>query len=171
VIDRPLAVQLGPGEEPRFEPPFGPGHFRNAQVRMHPSIVPFGGGSDAFVAAWVAPLDDEPIDIAWIIAMCDVLPPAVFSRTDGPVAAASIEYVVHVNDGAPALPPGGHTYLESRSPLSSGGFAVEDTTMWAPDGSVLAVARQTRLAGLPLAVSAGGPRPGLRLPAAGARRP
>ena len=35
----------------------------------------------------------------------------------------------------------------SRSPLSYEGFAVEDATMWAPDGRVLAVARQTRLGG------------------------
>jgi hypothetical protein len=45
------------------------------------------------------------------------------------------------------VPAGDHVYLSCRSPLSSDGFVVEDATMWAPDGSVLAVARQTRLAG------------------------
>jgi hypothetical protein len=28
--------------------------------------------------------------------LCDLLPPAVFSRTTSPVKAASIEYVVHL---------------------------------------------------------------------------
>ena len=79
--------------------------------------------------------------------MCDLLPPAVFSRTTGPVAAATIEYVVHLATGEPSVPPGEYVYLSCRSPLSNEGFAVEDATMWAPDGSVLAVARQTRLAG------------------------
>ena len=43
--------------------------------------------------------------------------------------------------------PASYVYLSCRSPLSNEGFAVEDATMWAPDGRVLAVARQTRLAG------------------------
>ncbi len=79
--------------------------------------------------------------------MCDLLPPAVFSRTTGPVAAATIEYVVHLATDQPSVPPGEYVYLSCRSPLSNEGFAVEDATMWAPDGRVLAVARQTRLAG------------------------
>jgi acyl-CoA thioesterase len=136
-----------PGDTPRFVGPSGVGHFQNADVRLDPDVVPFGGGDEAWIAAWLAPLDGEPIDAAWVVAMCDVLPPAVFSRTSGPVKAASIEYVVHLATGEPSLPPGEHVYLSCRSPLSSEGFAAEDATMWAPDGHVLAVARQTRLAG------------------------
>lgn len=136
-----------PGDLPRFVPPGSVGHFRNADVRLDPDVVPFGEGDEAWVAAWLGPLDGEPIDAAWVVAMCDVLPPAVFSRTSGPVKAATIEYVVHLATGQPSLPPGEHVYLSCRSPLSSEGFAVEDATMWAPDGHVLAVARQTRLAG------------------------
>jgi acyl-CoA thioesterase len=142
---RPRAAD--PGETPRFAPQGGPGHFQNADVRLDPDIVPFGGGDEARIAAWLRPLDGEPIDASWLVAMCDMLPPAVFSRTSGPVKAATIEYVVHLATGEPALPAGDHVYLSCRSPLSSDGFAVEDATMWDPDGRVLAVARQTRLAG------------------------
>jgi len=147
-----------PGDAPIFVPPGGIAHFRNAEVRLDPAVVPFGGGDEAWVAAWLRPIDAEPIDAAWIVAMCDVLPPAVFSRTTGPVTAASIEYVVHMATGQPRLGSGEHVYLSCYSPLSSEGFAVEDATMWAPDGRVLAVARQTRLAGAQPA-GAGGPRP------------
>ena len=79
--------------------------------------------------------------------MCDLLPPAVFARTTAPAKAATIEYVVHLASAEPSVPPGEYVYLSCRSPLSLEGFAVEDATMWAPDGRVLAVARQTRLAG------------------------
>jgi acyl-CoA thioesterase len=136
-----------PGDTPRFASPAGVGHFQNADVRLDPDVVPFGGGDEAWVAAWLRPLGGEPIDATWLVTMCDLLPPAVFSRTTGPVAAASIEYVVHLATGEPAVPPGEYVYLSCRSPLASEGFAVEDATMWAPDGRVLAVARQTRLAG------------------------
>jgi acyl-CoA thioesterase len=142
---RPVAAE--PGDAPLFQPPGGIVHFQNAEVRLDPDVVPFGGGDDAWVAAWLRPLDGEPIDAPWLVAMCDMLPPAVFSRTTGPVKAASIEYVVHLATGEPSLDAGEHVYLSCRSPLSSEGFAVEDATLWAPDGTVLAVARQTRLAG------------------------
>jgi acyl-CoA thioesterase len=65
----------------------------------------------------------------------------------GPGQAATIEYVVRLATGQPCLPAGEHVYLSCHSPLSDEGLAVEDATMWAPDGRVLAVARQTRLAG------------------------
>jgi acyl-CoA thioesterase len=136
-----------PGDTPRFTAPDGVGHFQNADVRLDPDVVPFGGGDQAWVAAWIAPLDHDLIDAAWLVAMCDVLPPAVFTRTTVPVKAATIEYVVHLATGEPSVPAGAHVYLSCRSPLSKEGFAVEDATMWAPDGTVLAVARQTRLAG------------------------
>lgn len=136
-----------PGGAPIFEPPGGIAHFQNAEVRLDPDVVPFGGGDTAWIAAWVRPLANEPIDAAWLVAMCDILPPAVFSRTTGPVKAATLEYVVHLATGEPQLAAGDHTYLACRSPLSTEGFAVEDATLWGPDGEVLAVARQTRLAG------------------------
>jgi acyl-CoA thioesterase len=138
-----------PGDAPIFVPHVGISHFQNAEVRLDPDVVPFGGGNTAWIAAWLRPLAGEAIDAAWLVAMCDMLPPAVFSRTTGPVKAASIEYVVHLATGAPHLPAGDHVYLSCHSPLSSEGFAVEDATMWGPDGRVLAVARQTRLAGDP----------------------
>jgi acyl-CoA thioesterase len=136
-----------PGDTPRFSSSGGVGHFQNADVRLDPDVVLFGGGREAIVAAWLRPLEDEPIDAAWLVAMCDLLPPAVFSRTTGPVAAATIEYVVHLAAAEPRVPPGEFVYLSCRSPLSNEGFAVEDATLWAPDGRVLAVARQARLAG------------------------
>ena len=136
-----------PGDTPRFVSPAGVGHFQNADVRFDPDVGPFGGGEKAWVAAWLRPLRGELIDATWLVTMCDLLPPAVFSRTTGPVKAATIEYVVHLATGEPSVRPGDYVYLSCRSPLSNEGFAVEDATMWGPGGRVLAVARQTRLAG------------------------
>lgn len=138
-----------PGGTPEFVPPGGVAHFQNAEIRLDPEVVPFGGGDEAWVGAWLRPLAGEAIDAAWVVAMCDVLPPAIFSRTTGPVKAATIEYVVHLASGNPHLPADEYVYLSCHSPFASEGFAVEDATMWGPDGRVLAVARQTRLAGPP----------------------
>jgi acyl-CoA thioesterase len=138
----------GPGDTPQFASSGGGGHFQNADVRLDPDVILFGGADEARIGAWLRPLQDEPIDAAWLIAMCDLLPPAVFARTTGPAKAATIEYVVHLATDQPSVPLGEYVYLSCHSPLSNEGFAVEDATMWAPDGRVLAVARQTRLAGV-----------------------
>jgi hypothetical protein len=37
-------------------------------------------------------------------------------------------------------------YLDCRSPLAADGLAIENGTLWGPDGTVLALSRQTRLA-------------------------
>lgn len=133
-----------------FVPPGGPGHFRNAEVRLDPRVVPFGGGDDAWLAAWLRPRRGDVVDAAWIVTVCDFLPPAVFSRTTGPVAAATLEYVVHLADGRPTLASGTHAYLDCRSPFSADGFAVEDGVLTDEAGAVLALSRQTRLAGMPM---------------------
>jgi Acyl-CoA thioesterase C-terminal domain len=140
-----------PGDTPRFTA-LG-AHFQNAEVRLDPDVIPFGGAGEAWVAAWPRPLDGEPIDAAWVVAMCDVLPPVVFSRTTGPVKAATIEYVVHL------ATVGHRCRLVRTSPLASEGFAVEDARMWGPDGRVLAVARQARLASVRAADPSSRPQP------------
>jgi acyl-CoA thioesterase len=143
----------------RFRPPGLVAHFANVDVRLDPDVTPFSGAGEALVAAWIRPLEDEPIDAAWVVAMGDVLPPAVFSRTTGPVKAATLTYTVHLANGAPQLPASTYAYLSCRSPHAAQGFAAEHGTMWDHEGRVLAITAQTRLAGEPLAW---GPRAGAR---------
>jgi acyl-CoA thioesterase len=138
-----------PADAPRFaSTTAGVGHFDETEVTLDPDVVPFSGQGPAWIAAWLRPLDDAPIDAAWLVAACDVLPPASFSRTTGPTRAATLDYTIHVVEADPAahVPPGDHVYLDCRSPLAADGLAVEDGVLWAPDGTVLAVSRQTRLA-------------------------
>jgi acyl-CoA thioesterase len=123
-------------------------HFRQFDVVMDPDVVPFAGQGPAWLAAWMRPLDDDRVDAAWLVAACDALPPAVFSRTTGPTRAATLDYTVHlpVADPAALVPPGSYVYLDCHSPIATDGLGIENGTLWGPDGTVLAVSRQTRLA-------------------------
>jgi acyl-CoA thioesterase len=143
---RPAAPPEG---APRFGPPTaGVRHFDETEVVLDPDVVAFSGQGQAWIAAWLRPLDDASIDAAWLVTACDVLPPASFSRTSGPTRAATLDYTIHVVAADPAahVSSGEHVYLDCRSPLAADGLAVEDGVLWAPDGTVLAVSRQTRLA-------------------------
>lgn len=136
-------------------------HFDEVDVTLDPDVTPFSGAGAAWVAAWLRPLDDEPIDTAWLVAACDVLPPAPFSRTTGPTRAATLDYTVHlpVADPSSRVPAGAHVYLDCRSPLAADGLVVENGELWGPDGTVLAVSRQTRTADarIPSAFAAASP--------------
>ena len=68
-----------PARRPRFASPDGVGHFQNADVRLDPTASCSPADDEAWVAAWLRPLEGEPIDAAWLVAMCDLLPPAVFA--------------------------------------------------------------------------------------------
>lgn len=138
-----------PGELPRFRSEANARHFQNADLRLDPDFAPFAGGGTSILAGWVRPLGDERVDATWLVMMGDIFPPAVFNRTTGPVPAFTVQYgiQVHVSDPATHVPEGGYVYARMHASHSSEGFAVEDGTVWAPDGTVLATCRQTRLAG------------------------
>jgi len=147
VRDRPRPAAPPAGAE-RFGLDTPVRHFRQVEVVMDPDIVPFSGHGPARLAAWLRPLGGGPVDAAWLVMASDVLPPASFARTTGPTRAATLDYTVHlpVADPAAHVGPGDHVFLDCRSPLAADGMAVEDGVLWGPDGTVLAVSRQTRLA-------------------------
>jgi len=147
VRDRPRPAAPPAGAE-RFGIDSPVRHFHQVEVVMDPDVVPFSGQGNARLAAWLRPLDGGPVDAAWLVMASDVLPPASFARTAGPTRAATLDYTVHlpVADPAAHVGPGDHVFLDCRSPLAADGMAVEDGVLWGPDGTVLAVSRQTRLA-------------------------
>ena len=139
-----------PPDQPQFVPSgVAVGHFVNADIFMDPDVVPFGAGDRSWVAGWLRPVGGEPVTLSWLACAADFFPPAVFSRTTGPVKAASIDYSLQFVTADPCrhVPHGGYVYAEMYSAVSAGGYAVEDGTLWAPDGKVLATSRQLRLAG------------------------
>jgi acyl-CoA thioesterase len=163
-----------PDGSTRFETHGLAPHFDEVEVVMDPDVVPFSGHGNAWLAAWLRPLRDEPLDAAWLIAACDVLPPASFARTTGPTRAATLDYTVHLAVANPAVstPAGSYVYLDCRSPLAADGIALENGALWGPDGTVLAISRQTRLASDRISTLLAQPDPTAhRLPASRPRSP
>jgi acyl-CoA thioesterase len=146
---RPRRSGPPPAGLPRFSGTGRVDHFHQVDVRLDPDVVPFSGQGSAWIGAWMRPLDGEPVDVPWLVAAGDVLPPASFSRTSGPTRAASIDYTIYFASADPAarVPVGADLYVETHATLAADGMLVEDGVLWAPDGSVLAVSRQTRLGG------------------------
>jgi acyl-CoA thioesterase len=142
-LPRPMSL-------PRFTPPpFAPlPIFGVVDVRLHDDPYPLSGSNHARVAGWLRPDGPELLDEIWLVTAADCLPPAVFGRLHTPVGAPTIDLTVHLRTAKPQrhLGEGGFVGAEFIAPVAADGLMVEDGTLWAPDGTLLAQSRQLAIA-------------------------
>jgi len=138
-----------PADAPRLLTPDGRGHLHHLTTWTHPATTMFAGAAQARWLAWTRPTEPDRVDPEWLTMLGDYFPPTVMVRSTGPRRAVTIEYGIqfHTGDHPYPLAPGDLLTCELHAPHASGGFAVEDGSIWAPDGTLLATMRQTRLAG------------------------
>ena len=125
------------------------GHFGHLDTWVHPETTLFAGAPEARWKGWTRPSGGDVIDTPWLVLLGDYFPPSVTVRNTGPTRAVSIEYSIQVHTSAARIELGDHEHLacEVHAFHAAEGFAVEDGSIWAPDGTLLATTRQTRLAG------------------------
>lgn len=140
---------VAPPDAQRFVIPGGRGHIRNLPTWLHPETTLFAGRAQARWMAWTRPTHPDRVDAEWLTMLGDYFPPAVAVRNTGPSRAVTIEYSIQIHTSAESYPLGAgqHVACEMHATHAASGFAVEDGTIWAPDGTLLATVRQTRLAG------------------------
>jgi acyl-CoA thioesterase len=146
----PAATTPPPRDAERFVGPEPGLHFAQLDVRFKPGLRLFGAHPRAHVAGWISPIDPtEAITLPWLICAADVMPPSMNFRTDQAVQAATINMDVQLTNPTPAaaLAAGQPLYADINCAVSADGYCTEDAAFWAPNGQLLATARQVRLAG------------------------
>lgn len=126
-----------------------PAHLNNVETWLHPDTGLLAGTERAEWIAWSRPLHGGVFDSAWLVMYGDWFPPSVFSKVTAPVRAVTIEYSLQIHSAAGTWDLGddGHLAARVHTTHAADGFAVEDAWFHLPDGTLLATARQTRLAG------------------------
>ena len=145
----PPAFLTRPPDAQRFVIPDGRGHIHHLPTWLHPETTLFAGHPQARWMAWTRPTYPDRVDAQWLTMLGDYFPPAVSVRNTEPSRAVTIEYGIQIHTSAKSYPLGigEHLACEMYATHAASGFAVEDGTIWAPDGTLLATVRQTRLAG------------------------
>jgi hypothetical protein len=112
------------------------------QERIHEVDGP-GPGQ---VGGWVVPRTPEIIDHRWGVFLADLWTPAIYHMWPVGHVAQSVDLTYHarVPMPMPELPPGSPLLVVLTTRSSQGGFVDEDAEIWAPDGRLLALGRQTR---------------------------
>jgi acyl-CoA thioesterase len=138
-----------PADAVRLTTPNHVGHVHHLPTMVHPNTTMFAGAPHARWLAWTRPTEPDHIDSAWLTMLGDYFPPAVSVRNTGPSRAVTIEYGIQIHTSAPTVPlaPDEDLTCEMHTTHAAEGFAIEDGTIWTPQGTLVATTRQTRLAG------------------------
>ncbi len=83
--------------------------------------------------------------LAGVIAICDTPPAAVYTMLSEPVPASSVTWSIEMIDAAAALraPSDAWYLLRSVGEDFREGYSVQDMALWAQDGTLIMLARQT----------------------------
>lgn len=149
---RPMPpVPGGPDDFERraMEPQFGPWFTQHIDHRFPNGPRIFGenaGGGAVELGCWMRCIDGRPLDEARLLFLLDGLYPTYFTAFPAPPAiSASVDLRADLlAELTPETSPDGWAYFHFVSRDVGGGWAVEDGTAQAPDGTALALVRQRR---------------------------
>lgn len=103
---------------------------------------PGSGADKGDMIVWVRHVEPVPPSFSALIALGDALPPASFSRTQGPVMISTMTWAFDLFDPDPADGTG-WVLMRSTDDGVGGGYAGQAMGMWREDGSPILVARQS----------------------------
>jgi acyl-CoA thioesterase len=128
--------------------------FRSAKPKFTQHFEAFAAGGHKLVSSaqtpeivlWVRHRDPHGMtSMPGLLALADTLPAAVYTMLSAPVPASSITWSVEMIDAATALRASGDSWylLRSAGEDVREGYSVQDMALWAQDGTLILLARQT----------------------------
>src|SRR5579885_642692 len=150
---RPSAVRLAPPPPaPAQDPdarvlPYWPGvtpaftqHFAMRWLR---GGLPFQGARQADQLIEMELRDPAPLGEAQVLAFADVIPPIALSWLDKPAPGSSMSWMIELYaERFDHLPPRGWRF-DAQLVAAADGYTSQTGTLWAPDGSAVALSRQS----------------------------
>ncbi|WP_329289267.1 thioesterase family protein [Streptomyces pseudovenezuelae] len=118
---------------------------RQLEIRPATADLPLAGGERAELLAWVRFADGRPLDAGAVVTLTDVLPPALYALWRSPRPVPSAELTVHFTDAVDESAGDGWSLVRIRTDHAGAGWAVDDSAVWAPDGRLPALGRQSRV--------------------------
>ena len=115
-------------------------------VRLAPDPPLFSMSATARVGGWVRLAQRRRPDVSLLLVLCDVFPRALMATQSHspsvPPPTTSLHMLIHEPDVAAHLGDDEYLIAELTTRRVNDGFFDEDSTMWSPDGALLAQGRQ-----------------------------
>ena len=132
---RPIEMRYVPGVVPSFTQ-----HFKARWLRGGP---PFTGATERENVIELGMRDAGPASEQHVLAMADFIPPIALSFLREPVAAASLTWMLEVlRDDVSGLALDGWR-MDAHLFAADAGYTHQSLELWGPDGSPVALGRQT----------------------------
>lgn len=132
---RPIEMRYRPGAVPSFTQ-----HFKARWLRGGP---PFTGATERDNVIELGMRDPGPASEQHVLAMADFIPPIALSFLKEPVAAASLTWMLELlRDDVSGLALEGWR-MDAHLVAADAGYTHQSLELWGPDGSLVALGRQT----------------------------
>ncbi|WP_425045484.1 thioesterase family protein [Primorskyibacter sp. S87] len=126
------AAYLSPGAQRRAAT-----FFENFEMRMIEGDLPFSGSDRGYLRVWARHRDPEMHgSIEGLIAIADLLPPAVFPMLSQPGPNSSVNWICNLLADAPRTRDG-WWMVESKLTAGSDGYSSQVMRMWNTDGDLV----------------------------------
>ncbi|HUP73877.1 MAG TPA: thioesterase family protein [Acidimicrobiales bacterium] len=115
-------------------------------LRLAPDPPLFSQSATARVGGWVRLAQHRRPDVSTLLVLCDVFPRALMATMSHspsvPPPTTSLHMLIHESDIAAHVRDDEHLIAELTTRRVNEGFLDEDSTLWSPDGTLLAQGRQ-----------------------------
>lgn len=127
--------------------PMAPRFSQHVDYRFEtgPHILQPVPGRPVIERVWMKIRRDEPLDTIGLCYLLDALYPPVWTALDKPLVMATVDLRYDIlTDPTPDHCPDGWAFFEFRMLDFGKGWTVDEATVWAADGTPLAISRQRR---------------------------
>lgn len=145
----PTAVTMPELPDPETIDPFPyvpgqtPDFFRHVELRLADGSLPFSGAETSHMTGWMRFREAPPVfDMRHFVSIADAWPPAVIQMLSGPAPASSLTWTLEILEDIDVAPDTHWAYAVHTDQAGSG-YAHTDARIWRPDGTLVAISRQT----------------------------
>lgn len=125
---------------------FTPEFYRFVELRQVAGSLPFSGAETGHLSGWSA-LREAPEEFheEHLVVLADAWPPATIQMLSGFAPASSLTWTLELvaEIGPDTIPPESVFAYEATTDAARDGYAHTHAMMWRPDGSLMAISRQT----------------------------
>lgn len=125
---------------------FTPEFYRFIELRQAGGALPFSGAENGDLSGWSA-LREAPAEFGeeHLVVLADAWPPAPLQMLSGFAPASSLTWTVELvaEIGPDTIPPDAVFAYEATTDAARDGYAHTHAMLWRPNGSLMAISRQT----------------------------
>ena len=128
-----------------YDPVAFPGFTQHFAARWLRGALPFSGEPTREQVVEVAMIDEGPATEGHVVAIADFVPPVALAHLDAPAPASTLTWMLEfLGDGVERQPLAGWR-VDAELIAARDGYTHQAVTVWAPDGTPVALSRQSML--------------------------